>query len=471
MTTDPSSRHRPRHHLSARYGWLNDPNGPIRHDGVFHLFAQHNPEAPLHAHVHWAHWVSRDLAVWTEAPVALSPRPGKADEDGCWSGSAIELDGEIVLIYSGYRVDEPFQSVCIARPDGDGLWVADDQPVLWGPPDGAGAAMMRDPFVRRVDDGYQMVIGSGDPEGRPNALVFSSPDLMHWRFLGTLCPSDDPVVSAADSGAGWECPQLLVRGDRAALIVSAWSPPGLLEGVRWLAGRWDGVRLTPSAAGLVDYGPDYYAADLVDDEEFGAVSWAWAWEARDQSDVDVAGWAGLLTCPRLVTLDDDGLPVFQPVSSLTSLRRRMSAYEAVVDAGVTTTVDAVAGRSLDVEARLAPRLGGIAWLRVLADLGGSEYTEIGVDASTGVVYLDRDRASVAPTVHGGRYELPVRLDAGGGVDIRILVDVSIVEVFAGGRSITARVYPDGDASVGLLVGANEAPADVSLTWWELADPA
>ena len=35
--------YRPQFHFSSRRGWLNDPNGCIWHDGLYHLYYQHNP--------------------------------------------------------------------------------------------------------------------------------------------------------------------------------------------------------------------------------------------------------------------------------------------------------------------------------------------------------------------------------------------------------------------------------------------
>ena len=55
--------------------------------------------------------------------------------------------------------------------------------------------------------------------------------------------------------------------------------------------------------------------------------------------------------------------------------------------------------------------------------------------------------------------MTVELDDGGGADLRILVDASVVEVFAGdGHALTARVYPDSQASTDLVAGANSGEA-------------
>lgn len=57
-------------------------------------------------------------------------------------------------------------------------------------------------------------------------------------------------------------------------------------------------------------------------------------------------------------------------------------------------------------------------------------------------------------------------DAEGGVDVRILVDGSIVELFVAGTCITAWVYPDDEDSIGSVVGA-EGEACLDVRWWPL----
>ena len=77
--------HRPQFHFSPREKWINDPNGLVYRDGVWHLFFQHNPEALVWGNATWGHAVSDDLMHWRQLEHALYP-----DEHGdMFSGSAV----------------------------------------------------------------------------------------------------------------------------------------------------------------------------------------------------------------------------------------------------------------------------------------------------------------------------------------------------------------------------------------------
>lgn len=463
-----SEHHRPGFHVRPASGWVNDPNAPVVIDGRYHLFCQHNPGGTDHGDVHWAHFSSADLLHWTTHPIALTPRPGGPDEGGCWSGSAVVVDGQAWLVYSGNLDDAEHQTVCLARPAPGALrWAPHPEAVMQRPPEGAELAVFRDPFVQVVDGGYRMLVGGGYRDGTGVVLQYRSQDLVTWTAMGPFCTAADCVVSGRDTGDAWECPQLLVRGDRGLLIISAWRHGSGPSHVEYVTGQLAGDRLEPDGAGRLDHGPDFYAPALTLDPTGRCLLWGWAWEARDDSAVEQDGWAGLLTVPRVVELAADGTPRFSPAAELVGLRGDGGSRTGDLAAGECVVLDVDAGRALDLEARLVPGAGGRVWLRVLASADGAEATDVGVDHA-GQVYLSRDRSSRGPGTLGGTFRMPVGLDEGGGVDLRVLVDGSVVEVFAGdGHTLTARVYPESPDSTGLVAGADDAAAGVEVQWWRL----
>src|SRR5687768_5899119 len=68
----PETPHwRPTAHLAPARNWMNDPNGLVYLDGVYHAFYQYNPKSSDWGNMSWGHSTSTDLVTWTEHPVAL----------------------------------------------------------------------------------------------------------------------------------------------------------------------------------------------------------------------------------------------------------------------------------------------------------------------------------------------------------------------------------------------------------------
>ena len=80
---------------------MNDPNGPFydASTGLYHIFAQYNPNGPKWADMSWYHAVSTDMVHWAHLPVALTP-DHPYDCGGEYSGSATLVDGVPVLSLS-----------------------------------------------------------------------------------------------------------------------------------------------------------------------------------------------------------------------------------------------------------------------------------------------------------------------------------------------------------------------------------
>ena len=216
------------YHLRPRSGWLNDPNGMARVDGVWHVFFQHNPHAPVHDRIAWGHATSRDLAHWELQPVAFSPSPGAPDAFGCWTGVFVPGHDRPAVVYSGIADDSRQSTICLRWGSADLRdWGA---PIVVGrTPRQDGIAIMRDPFVFEHDGRRLAVLGVGLADGAPAIALFDRSDELSWRYEGILL-ADDPVLAAVGRADVWECPQLFPLDGRWVLIVSLYDR-GVLGGV------------------------------------------------------------------------------------------------------------------------------------------------------------------------------------------------------------------------------------------------
>ena len=68
----------------------------------YHLFFQHFPYAPEWGTMHWGHTVSEDLVHWEYQGIALFPTK-EYDQNGVFSGTALEEDGKLKIYYSAVK--------------------------------------------------------------------------------------------------------------------------------------------------------------------------------------------------------------------------------------------------------------------------------------------------------------------------------------------------------------------------------
>ncbi|MFD8215019.1 glycoside hydrolase family 32 protein [Streptomyces sp. NPDC059697] len=455
MNHDPNA---PRFRVRPPAGWMNDPNGPFRWRDRYHLFYQYNPDAPVHANVHWGHASSPDLAHWEHHPIALTPTPGGPDEAGCWSGCVVDDDGVPTAVYTGVdRHHAGLGSICLARavvPDDETLtdWKPLPTPVVTGPPADLDVVMFRDPFVFTDGGRRWALVGAGHADGTPSVLLYDCDDLADWRFAGVFLDGNDPVASElfCDRAVGWECPQLYATaGGEWVLVVSLW------DGDPWTTGYLTG-RLYPCdngelsfearTGGLLDHGRDFYAPAVLQEPD-RALMWGWSWEAREQSEVDRAGWAGVLTAPREVDVHPDGALRVVPAQELELLR----APEPFVTAP--------GGRvPLPQSYDLTVTADGPTTMSLLRSASGAEVT-VRLDPDAGTVTLDRGDRQRTPA-HGAA-PIVVRTP---GRKLRVLADGSLIELFLDDRAtITERVYLRPDDVPELVVSG----AAAAVTGWEL----
>ena len=93
---------KPKLHFTAPYHWINDPNGLIYYKGNYHIFYQHFPYDNRWGTMHWGHAITKDFVNFEHLPIALYPSKD-FDRNGCFSGSAIEIDGQLYLYYTAIK--------------------------------------------------------------------------------------------------------------------------------------------------------------------------------------------------------------------------------------------------------------------------------------------------------------------------------------------------------------------------------
>lgn len=463
MTHDANA---PRFRVRPPAHWINDPNGPFRWRGRYHLFYQYNPQAPVHTNVHWGHVSSSDLAHWEHHPIALTPTPGGPDEAGCWSGCLVDDDGVPTAVYTGVdRGHTGLGAICLARavvPEDETLtdWKPLPTPVVAGPPPGLDVVMFRDPFVFRAEGRRWALVGAGHGDGTPSVLLYDCEDLLDWRFAGVFLDGTDPVAAEVfgDKATGWECPALYeTPGGDWVLVVSLWD--GAPCATAYLTGRVDAGRFEPRGGGRLDHGRDLYAATLLQEPD-RSLLWGWSWEAREQDEVDRAGWAGVLTAPRVIDVDPAGALRVTPAPELQLLR---AAEPFVTRPGVRVPLPGACDLTVTARSRTTVSLARSA--------SGAELTVV-LDPGEGTVTLDRDgwprTGGQGPVTvgTGGRGSLP---PAAGPreITVRLLLDGSLLELFVDDRAcVTERVYRRPDDVPELLVTGEGA----DVTGWEQVPP-
>ena len=210
---------RQNYHFMPQTGWLNDPNGLIYYKGKYHIFYQFNPYYGHWDYMHWGHAVSEDLVHWEYLPLALAPSEFYDDHyrGGCFSGSAIEHDGKLFLMFTGCTNNgNGFeQTQCIAySEDGIHFEKYENNPVLTAP-EGVPSYLFRDPKVWKHGDKYYMICGASR-NNFAQALLYVSEDMLHWEFFSVL------AESRGEWGYMWECPDFFQLGDKYVLLYLLW---------------------------------------------------------------------------------------------------------------------------------------------------------------------------------------------------------------------------------------------------------
>jgi fructan beta-fructosidase len=494
---------RPQYHFTPAVNWMNDPNGMVYYDGEYHLFYQYNPFGAKWGHMSWGHAVSRDLVRWQHLPVAVP----EADSVMAFSGSAV-VDWQntsgfgqggrppLVAIYTGHRTDRPSQSQYLAYSTDRGrTWTRyAGNPVL-----DIGSAEFRDPKVMWHEASRRWIM-TVVLATEHKVRFYGSPDLKRWTPLSDFGPF-------AATGGVWECPDLFelpvdgdARNTRWVLVVNI-NPGGIAGGSagQYFVGRFDGTRFVadpdggatppskdPAAALWMDYGKDFYAAVTWSDvprADGRRVLLGWMNNWQYANDIPTAPWRSAMSVPRALALTRTpaGVRLVQrPVRELERLRGapRQVAARAIPAGSTSLAAQGIRGKAVEIEATFAVdtsaagTAGAAGTFGLKVRTGNGQETVVGVDARGRQLFVDRSRSGDVgfhqDFTSNRRETAPLPVEDGR-VRLRVFVDWSSVEVFAGdGRvAITDQIFPSPESEGVELFATGGSARLLSLTAWPL----
>lgn len=466
-----NERYRLGYHVMAPANWINDPNGLVQYKGEYHVFYQHHPYDENWGPMHWGHVKSNDLVHWEQLPVALAPGD-TCDTDGCFSGSAVDNNGELTLIYTGHHYTDKEQNLfyqnqnIAVSKDGITFDKVGENPVIAEPPADS-SHHFRDPKVWKYNDTWYMVLGNSTKEEIGRVILYSSSDLRKWEYIGVLAQSN------GDLGYMWECPDFFELDGKYVLL---FSPQGVesdgdlynnLFQTGYLVGEYDYEtnEFVHGSFTELDNGHDFYAVQtLLDDQGRRiAIGWMDMWESNMPTKAE--GWCGALTLPRVVTMGANNKILMNPVEELTLLRE--SEHNECTNQFISGSYLVETNKDL-VE------------VKAVFDLTNSNAQSVGLkirgmnqEEAVLTYHLDKQKLTLDCS-KCGKEEDGIRnaiLEANEILSLHVFIDRSSIEIFAndGQTTMTSRIYPT-EERLGIELFAENGDVQIKeLTYWNLKD--
>lgn len=467
--------YRPQVHFSPEEKWMNDPNGLVYHDGIYHLFYQYYPEDIVWGPMHWGHATSKDMVHWDHHPVALYP-----DEHGLiFSGSAVvdekntsgfgsETNPPLVAVFTYHNMEREkagaldYQTQGIAYSLDKGMtWEKFEGNPVIGNTD---IKDFRDPkvFWDETNQRWILVLVAGD-----HAKFYRSTNLKDWEWM-----SDFGRERGAHGGV-WECPDLFPltveeTGETKWVLLISINPgaPNGGSGTQYFVGDFDGTTFTTNQEETLwlDWGRDNYAGvtyNNAPDDQRIFIGWMSNWNYARDTPTEV--WRSSMTLPRTLSLSKTNTSYklkSYPLASTTNLREKIDgpkefilSEERTIDVGTSKTKEILFKTKLSEALQL--KIGN-----------ASEYVGFALNPEDGKLYFDRRHSgqvdfetSFAKGVQEQPYSPEDRV-----VEIRIIIDSSSIEIFLdGGRYVfTNQIFPNEPYDKMSMVGTGQTVSDYFL---------
>lgn len=444
---DGGERFRPFIHFTPREKWMNDPNGMIYHQGVYHLFYQYHPYSSVWGPMHWGHATSTNLLDWEHQPIALYPDSlgmifsGSAvfDKDNT-SGLGTRSNPPLVALFT-YHDDKAapgrndFQTQGLAYSlDAGKTWVKyAGNPVLKNP----GIVDFRDPKVMwfEKDQKWIMTLATKDC-----ITFYSSPNLKDWK--------QESVFGKTEGAHGgvWECPDLFPmewKGKKQWVLLVNLNPGGPNGGsaTQYFIGDFDGQVFRPLHTDIrwLDYGPDEYAgvtwSNTGNRRLF--IGWMSNWDYAQQ--VPTTRWRSAMTLPRELRIHEVGGKLHLASIPVAELRKKQRPEKKA-------RLFSVPGEKQVVEdllpARFEWEIAAGQDFQIRFSNARGEEIEIGYQTDSNRYYIDRQKSGLTGFHPGfGKRSYAPRISDQSKIRMELIIDRGSVELFAdGGLTTLTAIY-------------------------------
>jgi beta-fructofuranosidase len=432
------------YHIQPPTGLLNDPNGFSYFNGEYHLFYQWFPLGPVHGLKYWYHTKSKDLVHWENVGVAIKP-DHDYDSHGAYSGSAIEHENHLYLMYTGNTRNKqwerhPYQVMAIMNKQGK--IIKSQSPVIADVPEGY-TDHFRDPKVWKSGDTFYAVIGAQRSNSTGCTVLYKSINLTDWTFLGEM------KTDLEHFGYMWECPDYFELDGNGVFV---FSPQGLepkgdhfqnIYQSGYLIGDKLDLRTLSFSHGdfhELDRGFDFYAPQTTLSSDGRRLLVGWMGLPEIDYPTDQNDWAHCLTLPRELSIKNGKL-FQQPAKELKKLRKEKSELEATI---TNDKLKAFSGTKYELICEVLENDSAVFGIEFRAK--GDEKTVIQYDAHEKRVMLDRS-VSGQPVGEAFGTTRQCSIESRK-MKFHLFVDTSSVEIFInnGEEVFTSRIFPNADSN-------------------------
>jgi fructan beta-fructosidase len=445
-------QYRPQIHFSPKAHWMNDPNGMVYYNGVYHLFFQYYPGASVWGPMHWGHAVSPDLIHWKQEAIALYP-----DSIGYIFSGSVVVDKNntsgfgknskppLVAIFTQHDTagehahTNTFQNQSIAYSNDAGkTWIKyKGNPVLKNP----GITDFRDPKVMWYDAGNKWIMTLAVKD---HIAFYSSPDLKNW----TLESEFGKDVGA--HGGVWECPDLISFDDNGkqvwVLIVNI-NPGGPNGGsaTQYFIGDFDGKTFSPSNTDTkwIDYGPDEYAGVTWSNTDNRKIFLGWMSNWSYAQVVPSQTWRSAMTLPRNLSLVHVGNDMYVSSKPVVELNSIISNQQSIQSITINKQYDLSQQiRDIELPCRLDFNVQDAKSVSVIFSNDKNETIVIGYDEIQKHYYINRSQSGEVDFEKSFSLERAApRISNAKNIHLTIIADVSSVELFADdGLTVMTEIY-------------------------------